>query len=138
MKIVADTMIWVSCFSDVESFRHRLLEAAIQRRVRLFASEYIANELRNVLVRDMEVSPHDAKLAHKKLFRVCRTVDLPDSFPIHVPADDKDDAIIETAIRAKADYLVSVDRELLKLKKVGNLTIITAMEFARLLGWSPE
>ncbi len=138
MKIVADTMIWVSYFSDAESFRHRLLEAAIRRRVRLFASEYIANELCDVLVRDMEVSPHDAKLARKKLFRVCRTVDLPDSFPIHVPADDKDNAIIETAIRAKADYLVSADRELLKLKKVGNVTIITAMEFSRLLGWSPK
>lgn len=138
MKVVADTMIWISYFSDAESFRHRLLEAAMRRRVRLFVSEYLADELCEILIRDMEVSPHDAKLARKKLFRVCKTIELPEALPSHVPADDKDDAIVETAIQAKADYLVSADREILKLKKVGNVTIITAMEFARLLGWSAE
>ena len=58
--------------------------------------------------------------------------------PRYVPDDEKDNAIVETAIRAKADYLVTADKLMLKLRKVGNVTIITAMEFARLLGWSPE
>lgn len=138
MKVVADTMIWVSYFSDEQSFRHRLLEAAIQRRVRLFVSDYLAEELREILVRDMEVAARDAKLAVKKLFRVCKTVGLPIVLPSHVPGDEKDNAIVETAIRSKADYLVTADREILKLKKVANVRIITAAEFARRLGWSAE
>ena len=138
MKVVADTMIWVSYFSDQESFRHRLIEEAIRQRVRLFVSEYLADELREILVRDMEVTLRDAKLAFKKLLRVCKTVDLPDALPRHVPDDEKDNAIVETAVRAKADYLVTADREILKLKKIGNVTIITAAEFARHLGWSPK
>ena len=49
-----------------------------------------------------------------------------------------DDAIVQTALSAKVDYLVTADQEILKRKKVGNVAIITAAEFARLLGWSPE
>ena len=138
MKVVADTMIWVSYFSDEQSFRHRLLEEAIRCRVRLFVSDYLADELREILVRDMEIAARDAKLAVKKLGRVCKNVELPGVVPRHVPGDEKDNAIVETAIRAKADYLVTADREILKLKKIGNVTIITAAEFARRLGWSPE
>lgn len=33
---------------------------------------------------------------------------------------------------------VTADQEVLKLNNVGNVTIITAAEFARLLGWSVE
>ncbi|MFM9960355.1 MAG: hypothetical protein ACKV2Q_03920 [Planctomycetaceae bacterium] len=35
-------------------------------------------------------------------------------------------------------FLVTADQEVLKLKKVGNVQIITAAEFARQLGWSPD
>lgn len=138
MKVVADTMIWISYFSDELSFRHQLLEAAVQRRVRLFVSEYLVNEVRDVLIRDMAITRRDAKLATKQLLRTCQSVELPDLIPKHVPEDEKDDAIVETALRAKADYLVSGDRKILQLKKVGNVTIITAAEFARLLGWFPK
>lgn len=138
MKVVADTMVWVSYFSDEHSFRHRLLEEAIRRRVRLFVSEYLANELREILVRDMKFAARDAKLAIKKLIRVCKTVEIPKGLPSHVPRDEKDNAIVETAIRARADYLVTADREILKLMKTGNVRIITAAEFARLLGWSAD
>lgn len=48
------------------------------------------------------------------------------------------DAIVQTALSARADYLVTADQEILKLKKVGNVEIITAAEFARRLGWSPD
>lgn len=138
MKVVADTMIWVSYFSNERSFRHRLLHEAIRRRVRLFVSGYLSDELRNVLVRDLEFTPHDAKRACQKLLRVCQTIELSAVLPSHVPADEKDNAIAETAIRAKADYLVSADREILKLKKIGNVTIVTDLEFARQLGWSSD
>ena len=50
----------------------------------------------------------------------------------------KDDAIVQTAVTAGADYLVTADKEILKLKKVRGVQLITAAEFARLLGWSPE
>lgn len=138
MKVVADTMIWVSYFSDEQSFRHQLIDEAIRQRVRLFVSDYLADELREILVRDMEVATRDAKLAVKKLFRVCKSVGLPEVLPSHVTDDEKDNAIVETAIRSKADYLVTADREILKLKKVANVRIITAVEFARLLGWSVD
>jgi len=46
--------------------------------------------------------------------------------------DPKDDAIIETAIVGKADYLISGDRHLLKLKEQGNIKILTPAAFVNL------
>ena len=135
MKVVADTMIWVSYFSNEQSFRHQLIEEALQRRTRFFVSEYLANELREILVREMGFSRRDTTLALKKLSRVCKTVELPDTILRRVVNDEKDDAIVETAIRAKAHFLVTADQEILKLEKVGNVSIISALEFARQLGW---
>ena len=70
--------------------------------------------------------------------RQAQLVTLPQKIPRHVPGDPKDDAIIQTALTAKADYLVTEDQEVLELKRIGSVQIITAAEFARILGWSPS
>ena len=66
--------------------------------------------------------------------RIAKGVRLPDFIPRHVPGDPFDDPIIQTALTAKAHYLVTADREILKLQKVRSLQAIAAAEFARLLG----
>ena len=136
MKVVADSMVWVSYFANEDGFRHGLLEQAQRYRARLFASEYLVDEVTRALVRDFEMPRRDARLVREKMFRICRTVTLPTSIPRYVPGDSHDDPIVETAIRAKADYLVTTDEEIRRLKKIRNVTIITPAELARLLGWT--
>ena len=53
--------------------------------------------------------------------------------PPYVLADPKDDPIIQTALKAKADYLVTADKEILKLRKIQDLLIITPSEFEQRL-----
>lgn len=138
MKVVADSMIWVSYFLDPNLFRCRVLEEAFDQRVRFFASDYLIEEVVKAVISKLEAgSRYGVRIRHR-LKRQTRLVKLPDQIPRHVPDDPGDDPIVETAIRADADYLVTADKKVLKLKKIGNVKIITAAEFARLLGWSAE
>ena len=133
MKVVADTMIWVSYCTLKDGFRYRLIERARSQGVRLFVSEYILDELCQTLVEDLELTRRYSSLARKAVLRSAKLVSLPSSIQRFVPGDANDDPIVQTALSAKADYLVTADREILKLKKVRSLQIITASDFERLL-----
>ena len=43
--------------------------------------------------------------------------------------DPKDDYLLELALVSDADFLVTGDKDLLEVKKIGNCQIVTAMEF---------
>lgn len=136
MKVVVDTMMWVSFATFPDGFRGRLIEAALKRRVRFFVSQYQLDEFVNTLLEHFELSRRFANNSRQTLEILAKTVTLPPRIPRIVERDPKDDAIVQTALSARANYLVTADQEILKLKKVGNVEIITAIEFARLLGWS--
>lgn len=50
-----------------------------------------------------------------------------------VPLDPKDDAIVATAVKARAEYLVSGDRHLLALGEYEGIRIVTPRQFLDLL-----
>jgi putative PIN family toxin of toxin-antitoxin system len=126
-------MLWVSYCTLKDGYRHLLIERARRRRIRFFVSEYILRELSETLIEDLGRSRRYAWLARRAVLRIARLVDLPSSTPRHVPGDPKDDPIIQTALAAKAHYLVTADKELLKLKKVRSVEIVTAQKFDELI-----
>jgi uncharacterized protein len=133
VKIVPDTMIWVSYCTLREGYRHQLIERARRARVRLFISEYILQELADSLIEDLGRSRRYAWLARRAVLRIARLINLSSRTIRHVPGDADDDPIIQTAIEAKAHYLVTADKELLKLKRIRNVEIITAQKFEELI-----
>ncbi len=50
-----------------------------------------------------------------------------------VPLDPKDDVIVATAVKARADYLVTGDRHLLALGFHGSIQMVTPRQFLDLL-----
>ena len=136
MKVVPDTMIWVSYCTCRDGFRHRLIERAHRDRVRLFVSSYILEERRQVLTEDLGRSQRFAFLAQRAVLRAASLVTIPPNVHPWVLGDPKDDPIVQTAISAGADYLVTADTELIKLEKVESVNIITASQFEQLL--APE
>jgi putative PIN family toxin of toxin-antitoxin system len=119
-----------------DGHRHRLIERARRQRVRLFVSEYILQELSDTLVEDLGQSLRYANLACQAVRRKAKTVELPPSIVRHVPGDPNDDPIVQTALSAKADYLVTADQEILKVGKVQDVQIIAALQFEELLASS--
>jgi predicted nucleic acid-binding protein len=52
----------------------------------------------------------------------------------YVSGDPDDDPIVRTALTAKVDYLVTADKEILKLGKVQDIEILNAAQFEEKLG----
>ena len=133
MKVVLDTMLWVSYCSLKDGYRHRLIERARRQRVRFFVSEYILDELETVLTEDFELSRRFAALARRAVLRIAEVVDLPVSVPSFVPGDPNDNFIVQTALGGKADYLVTADKEILKVGKVEDVEILTPRQWEDML-----
>jgi putative PIN family toxin of toxin-antitoxin system len=133
MKVVADTMFWVSYCTLKDGYRHRLLNRARRQRVRIYVSKYILDELVSTLVEDLGRSRRYAYLARAAVLRMTKPVVLPSITRRYVPGDSDDDPIVQTALVAKADYLVTADRLILEVGKVHDVEIITGARFERLL-----
>lgn len=129
VKVVADTMLWVSYCSMKSGYRHALIERARRRRVRFYVSEYMLGELAETLVEDLKCTRRYASLACRAVQRIAKLVDLPANFPRHVPGDPNDDPIVQTALSGKVHYLVTADKEILCLGKVRDVEIMTAQQF---------
>ena len=135
MKVVADTMLWVSFSVSHDGFRHRLIETAHRQRVRFFVSDYILHELQTTLLINFDRTPHFVALAKQAVQRRAKTVALPIPRSGWVIGDPDDDPIIHTCLVAKADYLVTADRQVLELGQIEDVRIIRENEFADLLGF---
>src|SRR5438874_3622466 len=130
MKAVPDTMLWVSYATHRDGPRHRAIERAWRARVRLFTSAYILDELTRVLTDDFGHSPRFAGLAVRAVLRRARPVELPAAVGPFVPADPADNPIVQTALTAKADCVVTADRALLAVGQVRDVEVITLGQFA--------
>jgi putative PIN family toxin of toxin-antitoxin system len=122
-------MLWVSYCTIADGYRHRLIEAARKKRIRFYVSTYILDELVKALVEDLGCSRRYAGLARRAVLRIAKLVKLPAGRYRHVPGDPDDDPIVQTALVAGADYLVTADKEILKLGKVQSVEIISPAQF---------
>jgi uncharacterized protein len=137
IRAVLDSSVLVSAFLTQSGTSHAVLSAAREGVFVLCLSREILEETRRSLrekVRtirryyaypDERVDQHIAALAEF-------ASDLPE---LHVvPLDPKDDAIVATAVAARADYLVTGDkRHLLPLGEYEGIKIVTPRQFLDLL-----
>jgi predicted nucleic acid-binding protein len=69
-------------------------------------------------------------MARRAVLKIAKMVILPHTPGHFVPGDPDDDPVVQTALAAKAHYLVTADKEILKLGKVQGVEILTAAQFA--------
>lgn len=110
-------------------YRHALIERARRKRVRFYVSEFMLDELAETLVEDLKCTRRYAALACRAVQRIAKLVELPASIPSRVPGDPDDDPIVQTALSGKVHYLVTADKEILRLGKVRDVEIVTARQF---------
>jgi putative PIN family toxin of toxin-antitoxin system len=133
MKVVLDTMLWVSYCTRRHGSRHRLIDQALKARVRLFVSDYILDEVDDVLREELNETARFVQLARRAILRRAKRVVLPKQIRLWVPGDPKDDAVVQTALSSKSDYLVTADAVLLQLGKVRNVEILSVRSFTERL-----
>lgn len=128
LRIVLDTNVLVSGIAYPESIPGRILRAWDEGAVTPALSRYILDEITRVLPRLKRVTLSAAEI-----------VDLADSFlfmaelvepaATNEPAlrDRADEAVLGTLLAAKADYLITGDKDLLALSE--RYPILTPAEF---------
>ncbi|MFL5244915.1 MAG: putative toxin-antitoxin system toxin component, PIN family [Gemmataceae bacterium] len=126
-------MLWVSYCTRKGGYRFRLIERARRQRIRIFVSEYILRETIQTLIEDLGQTPRFAGLARRAILGIAKVVKLPLISKVAINEDPDDEPIVQTALSSKADYLVTADKVILKLRKVQDVEVLSPVQFERLL-----
>ena len=128
LRVVLDTNVLISAILFGGKPR-RILEKAIRVEIRLCLSEPMLEELKGVLQRSkFDYSPEMIQFILTELTSISDFVNTSETINI-VPEDPKDNRILECAVAANADYVITGDSQLLKLNKYLNIDILNAAGF---------
>lgn len=127
IKAVFDTNIYLSGIIFGGNPR-RCLELARSGEIELFISRAIILELIKNLQNKFGRNEHELKISVEWINNFAETM-IPQN-KLKTLRHDPDNRILECALEAKVDYIVSGDkRHLLSLKKFKNIPIISSKEF---------
>jgi putative PIN family toxin of toxin-antitoxin system len=130
MKVVFDTNVYVSAFLIPGSLAEDAFLHAQRKHATLYTSISILTETARVLRTKFHQAEQDITAALKLIGRSARVVK--PSVKIMVLEDIPDNRILECALEAEADLIVTGDRHLLRLKKFQDVAIIRVADFLRL------
>lgn len=99
---------------------------------RVFVSRQVLDEVAAVLCRELGFSPRLAGLTRRRAARAAQLVESRSS-KHQVPQDPNDSPILQAALAANVDYLVTNDRHLLAINPVEGLRIISMTDYRQLL-----
>ena len=130
--MVLDTNVVVSAvISDSES--RVLLKKGIENQFFMVTSDLILKEIATVLRRaKFKTAEDEIRRVVVALIRSSEVVTVKSNYDF-VKDDSKDNIIINTAYDGNADFIVTGDKHLLKLKEFKNIQIITIESMLKLL-----
>jgi putative PIN family toxin of toxin-antitoxin system len=137
IKVVVDTNIYFSAllFGGVPD---EVVDLGRQEKITIFISPSILKEIEGILLRK---SGWDTERIEKTIVSITgftQSVDPQEKIDV-IKGDGPDNRVLECAVEAKADVIVSGDkRHLLKLKTFRGVKIQTPSEFLKSQIWLPE
>jgi len=131
MKVFFDTCVYAA-EALLGGGAEKMLEATERASWRISASAYLLDELERVLTEKLHFSDRLARLSRQRVARRAVLSDPPPSRHL-VPDDPADSPILQAALAAGADYLVTNDRHLLALHPYEGLRIISMTDYFQLL-----
>jgi putative PIN family toxin of toxin-antitoxin system len=128
LKVVLDTNVLISAILFGGKPR-QILEKAIRGEIRLCLSEPILEELKGALQRSkFDYSPEMIQFILTELTGIADFVNPSETINI-VSEDPEDNTILECAVEAKANYVISGDLRLLKPSRYLNIEVLNAAAF---------
>ncbi len=136
MKVVFDTNIYISAFVIPGGNAEKAYLHAIDGDFELCTSIAILTELAQKLDEKFGWEKHRIAQFISSIGDIATV--LKTTPQLKVLSDDPDNRILECALKAEADLLVTGDKHLLKLKSYENCEIIKLSAFLRILQKSPN
>ena len=136
MKVVFDTNIYISAFVIPGGNAEKAYLKAIDNNFDLYTSIAILTELANKLDKKFGWEKHKIEQLVKSIGKLAIVYK---SKPwLHVVSNEPDNRILECALQAGAEFIVTGDKHLLKLNKYENTEIIKLSSFISILNQSPD
>ena len=131
MKVFFDTNVYVA-EALIGGTAEVMLSATANASWRIFVSHYVLDEVERVLTEDLAFPRRLARMSRQRCRR--RAVHVKELPSRHeVPDDPADSPILRAALEAGVDYLVTNDKQLLKLDPYEGLRIISMTGYYQLL-----
>ena len=127
MRVVFDTNIYISAFAIPGGNAEVAYLQAVHGRFELFTSVAILTETAKVLQTKFDWAEDKVRQAIQEISRT--TTVLHPRPTLHLLKDEPDNRILECALAAQAEWIVSGDRHLLRLGEHAGSTIITLANF---------
>lgn len=125
MKIVIDTNVLINGFKDDNSYEKKIIDAVVSGEIEAFANRQTLQE--NRLISGQLISSDDYQNQLNYLFDQINWV--VNRRQIRIVEDPEDNKILESAVEAQADYLVTSDNALLNIGTHQEVKIVTPAQF---------
>lgn len=125
MKVVLDTNVIIDGIKDDYSYEKQIIDAIRSGEIEAYANRQTIQENRLImrrLVENPEYTDEINDLLSKIQFVVNRR-------QVRIVEDPEDNKILESAVEAEADYLITRDNDLLSLNEYQGIQIITPTQF---------
>ncbi|MDD3085784.1 MAG: putative toxin-antitoxin system toxin component, PIN family [Candidatus ainarchaeum sp.] len=126
LKVVLDTNILVSA-SFWNGPSSKIISLVSSDLIMCFTSNSLLEEYHKVILRDFNISEDSFNERQKDLLKIATVV-----YPTQklFACEDKDDnKVLEVALCANADFIISGDKHLLKMSEFNGIKIVTARQF---------
>ncbi len=125
MKVVLDTNVLIDGFKDEYSYQKRIIDEIAAGRLLAAANRQTLRENRLILDRLITDSSYRAEM--ENFFAQIEEVE--NHRNVRIVSDPEDNKILESAVEAKADYLITEDHALLEIKEYQGVKIVVPGHF---------
>lgn len=132
-RVVCDTNILVSALIFPGGSPDRVMALARIGEIELFVSPFILDEFKKVLKEKFGYNQREIKQRIDRITSIATIVNPQEKLSV-ISRDEADNRIVECAIEANADFIVSGDKHLLSLKEFKKIPIVRAAELFSILG----
>ena len=132
LRVTVDTNLLISGLNFRRGKPFEVLELARNGKINMTVSEAILDEMVDVLQRKFHFTPEDALEARKRVQAMARTATPAVTLDV-IKEDPADNRILECAVAAGSDCIVTGDKDLLRLKRYDSIRILNASDLLDLV-----
>jgi uncharacterized protein len=131
LRVTPDTNILVSALIYRRGKPYQLLRIALEGVITMTVSQAIIDETADVLARKFGASTEDISEAKAIIADAARTITPTVQLDV-IKEDPPDNRILECAVSARSNYIITGDNDLLRLRQYDAIRIVTVAEFIEL------
>jgi putative PIN family toxin of toxin-antitoxin system len=128
LKALFDTNVLLAAFLT-EGVCEKLLTRARKRQFNLITCPFILHEFERILARKFLATKQEKEIALALIAEAAVDIVHPSEIPAGACRDSDDDNVLACAVKAAAEYLVTGDKDLLRMKTFKGIRIITPRDF---------